>query len=157
MMDSQTSLLYNKSLRFLSFRPRSVYEMKAYLQKNKAENNQIEVITQKLIELNFLNDREFAEKWIEDRKKFHPKSLTIIKFELLQKGISKEIIDEVLSKQKEEGEDLRMAKNLLTKQLPKHSGLSPRDLRIKLSLYLQRKGFSWEIVKTAIDDCLEKE
>lgn len=163
-MDSPTALLYNKSLRFLSFRPRSVYEMKNYLQKNKASETQIQEIIQKLSGLNFLNDLSFAQKWVEDRKKSHPRSLSILKLELRQKGISPEIFEEVLKAQKENEEDFFMAKSIIEKILLKtnysnDSALqnNPTLLKKKLVSRLQSKGFSWDTIKTAIDESLKKE
>lgn len=166
-MDSQTALLYNKSLRFLSFRSRSVSEMQKYLAKNKASDNQTTEIIQKLTDLCFLNDHEFAEKWVEDRKKSHPRSLNILKQELRLKGIPPEIIEEVIIPRKEAGEDLAMAKDIVRKFINKipFTPRSPageqdevgQDVKSRLVSRLQSKGFSWEIIKAAIDESLKKE
>jgi len=155
-MDIHTGFLYNKSLRFLSFRPRSVSEMQKYLVKNKATEIQIAEIIQKLNDLSFLNDIDFAEKWVEDRKKSHPRSLNILKLELRLKGISPEIIEEVISSRKEEGEDLIMAKTVIQKLLPKIERLSLDEIKKKLISRLQSKGFTWEIIKVAIDESLKE-
>lgn len=156
-MDSQTTLLYNKSLRFLSFRSRSVSEMQKYLAKNKATENQTAEIIQKLTNLCFLNDCDFAKKWVEDRKKSHPRSLNILKLELRQKGIPSEIIEEVISSRKEEGEDLALAKSVIQKLLPRIESQTDEEIKKRLISRLQSKGFSWEIIKTAIDESLKKE
>ena len=106
-MDNFAKLL-NKAYRFLSYRPRSVKEVEDYLLKKssfaKASEGQekqeieklIDSIINKLKEQKFLNDFEFAKWWIESRAKFKPRALKIIKLELRQKGIDKELIEQVL-------------------------------------------------------------
>ncbi len=89
---------FNLSLRFLSYRPRSEQEVYRYL-KEKAkrvpelDEKTIAIIMQRLIELKFIDDLEFTKFWLEHRKK----AFKILKQELLQKGISREIIEEVSS------------------------------------------------------------
>ena len=114
-MDHETSRLYDKSLHFLSFRCRSVSEMKFYLKKNKANSNQIEEIIQKLKNLNLLNDYDFAQRWIDDRLKFHPRSSLILRMELKRKGISQQIIDQIILSPENASKDLSMAKNIALK------------------------------------------
>ena len=88
--------LYNRALRFLSYRPRSEQEVIKNLLKKKAPEDIISKIISKLKENNFINDEEFVKWWAEQRIELKPRSLRLIKIELRQKGISEEIITQAI-------------------------------------------------------------
>lgn len=139
---------YDKALRFLSFRPRSEKEIRDYFKKKKVEESLISKIINKLKDYNFLNDEEFTKWWIEQRTKFKPRSLRLIKIELRQKGISDEIIDFVMSNFKcQISNDKELAKKLVEKKLIKYKNLPKEVVFRKISQILISKGFSYEIVK----------
>ena len=93
---------YNLALRFLSYRPRSEKEVRDRLKIKYQKSNLkdleliIDRVIQKLKKYNFVNDLEFAKKWIESRMKFKPRSLRLIKLELKKKGISDDIIQAII-------------------------------------------------------------
>jgi len=149
---------YTKALRFLQLRPRTEKEVKDNLLKYKAPKDQIEIIINKLKEQKFLNDEEFAKWWIEQREKFRPKGWSLVEIELRNKGISKEIIQNLRFKNKDlrEDKELAKAKVLIQKNLKKFQGLSREKLFQKLGGFLTRRGFGYEIVKTCIDELYQK-
>jgi regulatory protein len=153
----------NKAFHFLSFRPRSIKEVRDSLLKKKASPEIIERVIASLKEHKFLNDEDFARWFVENRLRFNPKGIRIIKMELKQKGIAAEIIDEAidsLSKNEDESSvpsnDLESAKILVEKKLPKYVGLEKQIIYQKLGAYLARRGFDWGVIKKSIDDALEK-
>lgn len=89
--------VYNLALRYLGRRPRSVKEMKQYLSKKAASASDIKTTINRLLELKYLNDREFARQFISSRIRFKPKSVYALGYELRQKGISQGIVDDTLS------------------------------------------------------------
>ncbi len=177
---------YNSSLKFLSYRPRSEKEVRNKLKTlikrhsgeqsefridsgvaNAPENDRAETVIEKIIsklkKQNFINDEEFAKGWIENRIRFKPRSLRLIKLELKQKGISEEIIHNSLLRQGFGGQaefiiqnDLEQAKRLVEKRLSRYKGLDRRKIYEKLGRYLASKGFDWNTVKKSIDEVLEK-
>lgn len=155
-MDEAAANLFNKSLRYLSFRPRSIFEINSYLKKNKATLSQIDNIITKLKSLNIVNDQEYARKWLDDRVNFHPRSCWIIDLELKQKGISPELITNLYIEEDRREKDLKMVKNIVLKLSAKNTDHSNLKFRIKLTSLLKSKGFSWDIIKSAIDECLLK-
>lgn len=153
----------NKAYHFLSYRPRSEKEIRDKLSQKKAPQEIIERVISSLLEHKFLDDEKFAGWFIENRLRFNPKGLRIIKMELKQKGIAAEIIDEAidsLSKSEDESNvpssDLESAKILVEKKLPKYIGLEKQIIYQKLGAYLARRGFDWGVIKKSIDDALEK-
>ncbi|MEK9178534.1 MAG: RecX family transcriptional regulator [Patescibacteria group bacterium] len=136
---------YNLALRFLSYRPRSekeVYEyLKGKIQKSKGKSLNGEIIAKimsRLAELDFVDDSTFVRWWIENRKK----GGRLIKLELLQKGISKETIEEALLKF-----DIAKKENDLIKKFIEKKKSLPYE---KLVAYLLRRGFDYETIKKAL-------
>jgi len=161
---------YNFTLRFLSYRPRSEKEVRDKLKTKQVEPQIIEKIIAKLKEKKFLNDEEFARGWIENRIRFKPRSLRLIKIELKQKGIVEDIIDKMIKDKARlpspDGEanggqglminDLESAKKLVQKKIGKFKNLSKQEIYQKLGRFLASKGFNWDTIKKAIDEILGK-
>lgn len=143
---------YNLSLRYLSYRPRSEKELIDYLKKKKVSEKNIREIIQRLRELNFINDLEFAKFWIEQRMRIKPKALKVVKYELLSKGIKREIIDEIIEETgKGKEDDFENAKKLADKKLARLVNLPPEKRKEKIMGFLQRRGFDFEIIKKVVD------
>ncbi len=123
--------------------------------QNEIETQKEAIITkimQRLIELKFIDDRVFAEFWIEQRTKFKHKPIWVIERELRQKGIDSELIKDEISKFDEsKTADLESAKKLAEKKLDFYRSLSPVKRREKVINFLLRKGFSYDTVKKALN------
>ncbi|PIR79946.1 MAG: hypothetical protein COU25_02675 [Candidatus Levybacteria bacterium CG10_big_fil_rev_8_21_14_0_10_35_13] len=166
-MDNFTKLL-NKSFRFLSYRPRSEKEVVEYLKKKisnfqfpisnfKTAEEIIDSIIEKLKEQKFIDDTEFAKWWIEQRSKVKPKAIKFIIFELKQKGIAKELIDEILNdKEFEVISDFDKALELAKKRIKRYEKEEPKKAYEKMVRFLASKGFEWEIIKKVIDQTFPK-
>lgn len=148
--------LFEKTLRFLSFRPRSEKEIKDYLTKKKSNDLETKKIIEKLKEHKFLNDEEFAKWWVEQRTRVKPRADRVIKFELAQKGIEKEIIDNILPKDLES--DLKKALGLAEIRMRRLEKIEDRKkVYEKLARFLASKGFNYDIIKEVIDRTFAKE
>lgn len=132
-----------RSLKLISIRPRTEKEISEFVQKKFGEKI-IEKTLEFLKNKKFLDDLEFAKWWIEQRMEFRPKSNIILKNELLQKGVDRNIIEEVLSESSNEEEAVR---KLLQKNLRKFGDLTNRENFQKAAQFFQRKGFSWNTVE----------
>ncbi len=144
---------YDKLLRFAMLRPRSEKEINDWFRRKEVHSSLFPKLLNKLKSLNLLDDFEFAKWWTNQRLEFKSKSRRIIQMELSQKGIKKEIIDEVL--QETPMDEAKMAKKILDKKAYKWDKLEPRLARQKKSQYLAGKGFSWDVVEKVIN--IEKE
>ena len=125
---------YKAAIRFLSFRPRSEKEMRDYLTrklskaksssagKKSAEEPLITRIIESLKRDKFINDEEFVRWWVEQRMLLKPKAWRVIKYELKQKGLSEELIEEAQSSEfNVQNNDLANALRLAEKKLPDNS------------------------------------
>lgn len=135
---------FNYSLKYLSFRARSTKEIKDYLVRKNFIEATIDAAIQKLNELKFLNDEGFAKAWIESRQKHKGKSKFVLKQELRIKGIDSGMIDHTLQ---EAQEDFETARILFEKKKKLFQGLSKIEFKKRMGAYLQRRGFTWEIIK----------
>lgn len=146
--------LYEKTLRFLSFRPRSEKEIKDYLIKKKADGLTTKKIIEKLKQHKFLSDEEFTRWWIEQRTRVKPRGLRLIKFELKQKGIDKELIDDIF--ENDQSSDLEKATILATKRLSRYKNETPQKIYEKMGRFLASKGFDYDVIKEVIEKILAK-
>jgi len=157
----QVERLLNKVLNFLSFRPRSEREVRNHLirkgklaevksDQEKIQHTQsVDKVINKLKKLNQINDDEFAIWWVRQRRDFRPVSDVFMKRELLAKGIDKEIIDKHLTKDPEFQTEIAL--KAAQKKIKSYRNLEKREVKTKLSQFLARRGFEWELVKKTVD------
>jgi regulatory protein len=136
-------LAFNYSLKYLSFRGRSVKEVSEYLADKNFSQDVINSVLKRLLELKFLNDEDFGKLWIESRQKHKGKSKFVLRNELKNKGLSDEVINPLL---REAHDDFETAKSLFEKKKKTLRGLTKEDFRKKMSGFLGRRGFSYEII-----------
>lgn len=133
------------ALRYLSFRPRSIVEVKKFLLKKKYELPLIESVIASLTETRFLDDQQFAQWWAEARIKSGKSGPIRIKQELRLKGISKEMIDTVLQRDWK-----KIALEAMRKAAGKMTKLDPKKRIQKLQASLARAGFTWDQIQDAV-------
>jgi regulatory protein len=154
--EGDTSKIFNKALNYMTSRPHSERELKMWFRRKKIEDENItEKVTLKLKKLNLINDLEFAKWWVEQRSAFKPKGKNALKAELAQKGINREIIEEVLSDTDRDTEK-EMAIKLAEKRISRLQSLEPKEQKRKLLEFLGRRGFSYDIARDAIDELVKK-
>lgn len=148
----EENLLQAKQAAFnlLSYRQRSQQELEDRLARKGFEFGVIEQVIEVLNRLDYLDDREFANNWIKDRKrkKFGPWR---IKRQLQEKGVATNIIEEELSKEYDFELECELAFELARKKSDRYRGLDSREQRYKLGQVLKRKGFSFEAVNLVLD------
>lgn len=156
--------LYLRVLKFLNFRPRSEKEIRDYLKEKlrklpEIDSSLIDLIIYKLKQQKFLNDQEFAKMWIRSRTEYKPKGERLIRMELIQKGIGKDMIDAAFAaydvSQKgslnSERSEVDMAVGLLEKRKKKYEGMDKMERFNKAGSMLARRGFDLDDIKAAID------
>ena len=138
--EAEFAKIWNNLLKFATLRPRSQKEVFDWFRRKKVHASLHNKLTKKLRKLEFINDEKFAHWWVEQRTTFKLQSKKALYFELLKKGIAKELIDEAINKQ--EINEVEVAKSLIKKR---------RLEGPKAAQYLARKGFSWEVVKEVLN------
>lgn len=140
---SEFGKLYQRVLEKALTRPHSEREMRDYLCKKiyekKLDKEYIDRIIGRLIEKKYLSDFEFAKWYVENRFVKKGISQKRLKMELMKKGVSAEIIDEVLGARDDREEILK----IIAKKRAKYDDE-------KLIQYLCRQGFSWSLASELV-------
>ena len=134
---------YDRTLNYLSYRPRSRAEVEQYLQKRGLSEAQIEPVAQRLERAGLLDDEAFARFWVENRERHRPKGLRALRYELRQKGISRETIDRALASVDVPDSAYRSA----GRKAQQLAHLDRETFTNKLVAYLARRGFDYEIAR----------
>ncbi len=147
----------NPVYRYLSIRNRSEKEIRDYLKKKNASDEVVEHIVELLKKQKFINDEVFARAWVSYRGRISPRGRHLLRIELKQKGISKEIIDKILIEEIEDlPDDLMQAKQIIEKRIERLQGQPRQEIYNKVGGFLMRRGFGFDIAKKAIDLSLKE-
>jgi regulatory protein len=157
--------LINASIRFVSFRPRSEHELRAYIdRKLKKEHTTVNAVIEQVVvrmrDLGYLDDRKFARWWVEQRQSFKPKGNRLLQMELRAKGIPQDVITDVLSAPVD-GEtvaehQLAGALVALEKKISVWRAY-PSDVKQKKAYdFLRRRGFDTMTISRVVDAILGK-
>ena len=133
---------YESSMRYLSYRPRSQSEVIQYLRKKDFPEPAIDAALERLARIGLLDDKAFAEYWISNREQFKPRGRYALRHELRQKGVASGIIDGLL----EELDETENAYRAAQQRLPRWDRLDPEATQRKLSAYLKRRGFGYDVI-----------
>lgn len=152
-MDERTlTKARNAAYRLLTYRPRSRAEIEAKLQEKEFDEAIIEQVLAGLVRLGYVNDRQFADQWTRSRIRLRGFGRRRIKGELRSKGIDQEIIREVFGEVLSEGKEIETAKRVVEKRLNTMQSLDRETRRRRLAGFLERKGFSFEIIGAVLRD-----
>jgi regulatory protein len=139
------------ALKFLSYRMRSEKELRDKLRSKGFVKDIIDEVIEDLQRVNLLNDHEFASAWIRDRLSNNLRGKALLKQELYKKGIKEEIIKKILKEYfADETEELNLAKRLLEKRKRRYENLESNVAKRRISDFLLRRGFSYDIVKQVL-------
>ena len=135
-------------LDYLSYRPRSEWEIREYLEKKGFSSSAIDSAVSALIKVNLIDDRAFAQYWVENRAQFRPKGKRVLTYELRQKGISSHVIDEALAAY----DELSAARRVFEEQSRRLVNLPSELFRRRLIERMARRGFSYDLIQELFAD-----
>ena len=156
---------YARALEYVLLRPHSTKEIRDYLKRktlskkvrvknHKTGEYQIKVregydaslvplVLNRLDERGYLDDKHFAQLWIENRNIKKGVSIKKLRSELVEKGVSQKIIEEVLEdSSRDEREELR---KVIARKANRYEDQQ------KLVQYLVRQGFNYLDVLEELD------
>jgi len=139
-----------QALNLLSYRPRSVDEVRRRLAEKGCQEQMVEAALDRLTRVGLLDDKAFARYWLDNRSQFNPRGARALRQELRQKGVDEATIREVLADYDEDAVAARAAEAAARRL----SGLDPRTFRRKLSGYLLRRGFDYSAIEPLLEHAL---
>jgi len=143
MPDDQFNIIYNKSLDLLSRREHSRKEVKEKLLLRYENTEQINIVLEKLVSNNLINDSRFAEAYVLNRKRkgFGPKKII---FELISKGVKESIANEVVEI---EGGWIEAARSAFKKKYKDDQNIETKE-KLKQKTFLQNRGFGFKEIES---------
>ena len=144
-MENNIGKAKNYALNLLSFRNRSEKEIKERLKQKKFDNKTAEEVVDKLKSVDLIDDDKFARLWIKNRLTGKPRGKNLIKRELYQKGIKKEIIENAISEIYSETTEEELALKLAQKKAISYAKLDKVKAKHKLYAFLISRGFESEL------------
>jgi regulatory protein len=136
----------NQTLDLIARRPRSVWEIDQYLRRKSYSDEEILSIQNTLLKKGYLNDADFARRWVESRRLLKPISRRKLQVELKQKRVSDEDIKSALeSDETDEAEVLRA-------EVAKKRRQTRYQDDVKLMAYLARQGYSYDDIRNALKE-----
>lgn len=161
-MDLSESTVYerlmNAAIRFISFRQRSEKEIRDFIRQKLTKSHTTapeveERVLLRLGELDYVNDEKFCAWWLSQRQGSKPKGIRLIRAELREKGVARELIDKVLSLSA--SDERALAHRAVHKKRETWRQLPLLARKKKLGDYLLRRGFSPDVVRGVVDDVVE--
>lgn len=136
----------NYASKLLKYRSRSEKEIREKLNQKKFSENIVEDTIHWLKEKKYLDDQQFAQEWIESRKR-KGYSEKYIRWELKKKGIISVPSEPELNNQEGLPDDREVAKRLVEKKIKQYKNIAPEKRKQRIQNLLLRHGFSWEIIE----------
>jgi regulatory protein len=143
----------DRAFLLLSYRARTEKEIRDRLNRAGYEPEIVEEVIAKLYELNFLDDQDFAAKYVEHRMGSRPVGRRALTWEMRRKGLDADTVAEATSTVDDEAER-EAARQAAQSRIGKMGRLDHKEARQRLSGFLQRRGFAWDTIRCVIDEIL---
>ncbi len=138
--------LYNLALRYVAIRPRTKWEIKTYLERKKASPTLLDILLNKLSNIELIDDEKFALSFVNDRRLLRPTSRRKMIMELRKKHVTDDIIQKAI------GHEITDEQTALQTIVERKRRQTKYQDNLKLMQYLARQGFDYNDIKTAIQN-----
>jgi regulatory protein len=140
------------SYQLLSYRPRSVFEVKTKLKEKGFDDEIIENTVARLKELRYLNDSEFAKLWVESRMKARPVGSSLLKKDLREKGIEGEAAEKAIEESSVVYNEFDAALKIAERRLGTFGKIHKLKAKKRINDFLIRRGFKFDTVREVLGE-----
>ncbi|MXW81559.1 MAG: regulatory protein RecX [Gemmatimonadetes bacterium] len=149
-MDDQLQKAKDAAYRYLSYRARSVAEMRDKLKEKDFAAEVVAEVVADLQRQQLLDDREFARRWVEARlpRAYGARRLAQ---DLRHKGVAAGVVEEVLAEYATALDSRERTVALLSKQAWRYRGLEPDKAKRRMLGFLARRGCDAEMARAAVE------
>jgi regulatory protein len=144
------------ALDLLSYRIRSTTEIRDKLKSKKISSDTIDKTISHLDKIGLINDEEFARQLVLSKTGKKPAGKNVIRQKLFQKGISKNIADNVIEELYTGDKENELITEVYNKYAKKINGMDKYQKRRKLFEYLMRKGFGIDSINEFLNEKLKE-
>jgi len=136
------------ALNLLAYRPRAEGEIRTRLRQRGFPDGTIDETIDKLREWRYVDDQDFAERWIENRRERRPRSARMIAMELRGKGVEADTVSEAVDGAgiDERADALRIA----TERWARLADLDAAVRVRRLTGFLSRRGYGFDVIRDVL-------
>lgn len=146
------------ALRYLSHRPRTEREIRDKLREKEFSDEDISRTLAELKQAGLVDDREFARMYLRDALAVRPVGKLLARRKLLLLGVAKELVDGILGEffgaDSEKAAALESGRKFLGTHQRRPGERDPRALQTRLSAYLARRGYTWDVIQPVLKELL---
>jgi len=136
----------NFAYKLLSYREHSTKELEDKLIRKGFEKEVSSKVINALKSLKLLDDWRFAKAFAENRIKYKPSGLALIRSELRSKGVDREAIDSIISDIKKNYNEYEVAYNIASNKAKRFNKISSIKAKQRLYDYLLRRRFDKDVI-----------
>ena len=148
---SEVDHAYQVGLRFLAYRARSRQEVRQRLARRFSAHAVRQALA-RLEEDQYLDDASFARLWRESREAHRPRSAALIRRELEQRGVTREVAEAAIAGLDDGDSAYRAGR----RRLRALQGVDEVTFRRRLGDYLRRRGFSLGVARHTVERLLRE-
>lgn len=152
LADEERARATDAALTFLSYRARSEREVRDRLRRGRYSQEAINHAVSRLHDWHYLDDEDFARRWVENRATHRPRGRRLLQQELRQKGIASETVRDVIDES--ELDEVAAATALARQRAISYRGQDSLTVRRRLGGYLARRGYGFDVVRVALNAAL---
>jgi regulatory protein len=145
----------NNAFALLRIRPRSEKELSRRLKEKGYGEEVVNLVVADLKKRGLIDDKKFARFWVESRMHLNPVGGVILKHELMEKGLSGDVIEAALSAKDAEYDEYALAKNMAVERFQRLRDLDRRKATKRVYDFLLRRGFKYDIIRRIIEDIVK--
>jgi len=138
------------ALNLLAYRSRAEGEIRTRLRQRGFPAGAIDECIDKLRDWRYLDDQDFAERWIENRLEQRPRSARMIAMELRGKGVEASTVTDAVNRA---GIDERTdALRIAAERWGRLSGLDRQVRQRRITGCLSRRGYGFDVIRDVLKE-----
>jgi regulatory protein len=139
---------YQRGVRFLAARPRSVAEVRRRLRSAGIDEEAIQRAIERLENEELVDDDLFASYWVGQRQTFRPRGPRALRFELRARGVSNEAITPAIEAVADEQSDAACRAGI--REARRRCTAGEVEFSRAVTDYLVRRGFDFAATRIAV-------
>lgn len=149
---------FDRAVRLLTFKPRSIRELRErLLEKDWTNLGIVTEVIEKLASYGYLNDQQFARDYAASKLRQKPLGKAALKQKLYAKKLDKETIETAITKAFEETPESELIDRAIAKRLRLKGSPETREDAKKFFDHLMRQGFSYDLVRDKMRNIASRE
>jgi regulatory protein len=148
-----------RALSFLARRFHSERELQIKLKSKSYDERLIKIVLNEMKEKSFIDDRVFANHFVEEKLKKKKWGKNKIRAALFSKGVSASIIDDVMQTSESEDDQHKTALGLAKKKFENLKLRENDNIKIKQKIisFLLSRGFEYEVAAEAVNKIITQD